>query len=344
MFVRNCWYIAAEPREVGERPLGRLILNEPVVLYRQANGSAVALEDRCCHRRAPLSKGSVEGDCLRCGYHGFLYEADGRCVWVPGTARIPPTARVRAYPLVEKHGWLWIWMGDAASADESLIPDLHYNHSPKWASAQAYLPVKADYFLLVENLLDLSHVAFTHLASIGSAEDTNPELVWERGHDFVRGTRVAHDLSPSKGMVQRGITYSMDVKKVMSFTPPCHVVIDITRTEARPAPGQAPRIAAHHMIINSMTPETATTCHYFWANARDHDLDNAELTALALRQTAGAFEEDKVIIEAQQRIISLDPAAPTVSVSGDAGGVHARRIVERLLRAEQALGRPTIAA
>ena len=341
MFVRNCWYIAAEPVELGPQPLGRIILDEPVVLYRKADGKPVALEDRCCHRRAPLSKGKVEGDCLRCGYHGFLYEPDGRCVWVPGTSRIPAAARVDAYPVKQRHGWVWIWMGDPSRADEALIPDLHYNDAPGWASAQACLPVKADYFLLVENLLDLSHVAFTHLASIGSAEDVDPQLDWERGEDFVRGTRVARDLSPSRGMVQRGITYNMDVKKVMSFIPPCHVVIDITRTEARPAPGTRARIAAHHMIINSMTPETATSCHYFWANARDHDLDNAAFTDMARKQTAGAFEEDKVIIEAQQRIISLDPSAPTVSVAGDAGGVHARRIVERLLKEEQAA---TIAA
>ena len=139
-------------------------------------------------------------------------------------------------------------------------------------------------------------VAFTHLNSIGSAEDIDPVLTWERGASFVRGTRVAHDLSPSRGMLQRGIDYRMDVKKVMTFTPPCHVVIDITRTEAHPAPGQAPRIAAHHMIINSMTPETESSCHYFWANARDHDLDNAQMTALALRQTGDAFAEDKLKI------------------------------------------------
>jgi vanillate O-demethylase monooxygenase subunit len=335
MFVKNTWYIAAEGRELKEQPLGRVLLNEPVVLYRKADGMPVALEDRCCHRRAPLSKGRVEGDSLRCGYHGFLYEAGGRCTWVPGTDRIPSTARVRSYPVVERHRWIWIWMGEAAKADPSLIPDLHYNQAPGWASACEYLPVRADYLLLVENLMDLSHVAFVHVNSIGSAEDVNPDLTWERGENFARGTRVASNLSPSRGMVQRGITFNMDVKKVMTFTPPCHVLIDITRTEANPAPGTQARVAAHHVIINSMTPETETTCHYFWANARDHDVEDAALTELVRKQVAGAFAEDKVMIEAQQRIIDLDPLAPTINVVGDAGGVHAKRIVERLLNDEQ---------
>lgn len=341
MFVKNAWYIAARSQELSGQPLGRILLGEPVVLYRRADRSPVALEDRCCHRRAPLSVGKVEGDCLRCGYHGFLYDPKGTCVWVPGAAKIPPAAKVRAYPVVERHGWLWVWMGEAAKADESAIPDLHYNQSPGWVSAGSYLPVKAGYFLLVENLLDLSHVAFTHLNSIGSAEDTDPDLTWEHEDHVVRGTRFARDLSPSKGMLQRGIDFRMDVKKVMSFIPPCHVVIDITRTEAHPAPGKPARIAAHHMIINSMTPETETSCHYFWANARDHDLDNTGMTEMAQRQTGGAFEEDKFIIEAQQRIIDLDPAAATINVAGDAGGVQARRMVDRLIALESTSTQPS---
>ena len=340
VFVRNAWYIAAESRELGTQPLGRLLLKEPVVLYRRSDGTPVALEDRCCHRRAPLSHGRVEGDALRCGYHGFVFEPGGRCTWVPGTDRIPSSARVRAYPVVEKHRWIWVWMGDVAKADPARIPDLFQNDSPAWASASSVLPVKADYFLLVENLMDLSHVAFTHLNSIGSAEDIDPDLHWERGEDFARGTRLALNLSPSRNMVQRGITYNMDVKKVMTFLPPCHVVIDITRSEANPPAGQAPRIAAHHLILNSMTPETATSCRYYWANARDHDIEDPALTEMVRKQVAGAFEEDKAMIEAQQRVIDLDPSAPVVNVVGDAGGVHARRIVERLLAEERSSGTP----
>jgi phenylpropionate dioxygenase-like ring-hydroxylating dioxygenase large terminal subunit len=340
MFVRNAWYIAARSEELKQQPLGRILLNEPVVLYRKADGKPVALEDRCCHRRAPLSEGKVEGDSLRCGYHGFLYDAGGKCTWVPGTDRIPPGARVRAYPVVERHRWIWAWMGEAAKADESLIPDLHYNDSPGWASASSVLPVKAGYLLMVENLMDLSHVAFVHINSIGSAEDINPDLAWERGENFARGTRVASNLSPSKGMVQRGLDFNMDVKKVMTFLPPCHVVIDITRTEASPAPGKKARVAAHHLIINSMTPETETTCRYYWANARDHDVEDTQLTEMVRKQVAGAFDEDKAIIEAQQRIVDLDPSAPTINVVGDAGGVHARKIVDRML-AEEKRGQTT---
>ena len=117
MFLRNIWYCAAESKELGSEPLGRVFLNEPVALYRKADGAPVAFEDRCCHRRAPLSKGKVEGDALRCGYHGFLYDATGACIWTPGQTNVPPNASVRTYPLCERHGYIWIWMGAPARAD-----------------------------------------------------------------------------------------------------------------------------------------------------------------------------------------------------------------------------------
>src|SRR5579859_7388912 len=120
-FLRNQWYVAAEADEVTRTPLGRLLLGEPVVMFRREDGKAVALEDRCCHRRAPLSKGKVIGDLIECGYHGFTFDASGACVRIPGQDRVPPSIGVKAYPLVEQHGYLWIWMGARAKADPALI-------------------------------------------------------------------------------------------------------------------------------------------------------------------------------------------------------------------------------
>ena len=190
MFLKNAWYVAAGAAEVGQAPLGRVILNEPIVLYR-ADSGAVAFEDRCCHRRAPLSKGRVEGNALRCGYHGLLFNPAGECIEVPGQSRVPRSARVRVYPICEKHRWIWIWMGDPAQADPALIPDLHHNDAPGWKATGGHLVVSADYRYLVDNLMDLSHLAFVHANSIGSSGDTNPSLTWSRGSDLVRGVRIA---------------------------------------------------------------------------------------------------------------------------------------------------------
>src|SRR6185503_990767 len=246
-------------------------LSEPVVLYRREDGTPVAMEDRCCHRRAPLSKGRIEGDNLRCGYHGFLYDATGQCIWVPGTDRIPTAARVKSYPVTEKHKWVWIWMGDPAKADPALVPDFSTADKPGWTSVGSLIPTQANYLYLVENLLDLSHVAFLHANTIGSAGDINPDLTWERGEFFARGTRVAKDIPPSPRNRASGITCNLDVTKIMTFMPPCHVTIEIIQHEAGKAAGEA-KVSMHSMILNSMTPETETSCHYFWGSARDYEL------------------------------------------------------------------------
>ena len=114
MFLRNYWYVAALDEEVRDRPLGRTILGEPVVLFRTADGALHAFEDRCPHRQLPLSMGKIVGDALQCHYHGLRFDGSGKCVRVPGQDHIPQNARVRTYPVVERYRWIWIWMGDPA--------------------------------------------------------------------------------------------------------------------------------------------------------------------------------------------------------------------------------------
>lgn len=336
MYLRNAWYCAATAAELGTAPLGRIFLGEPVVLYRKADGSVVALEDRCCHRRAPLSKGKVEGDNIRCGYHGFLYDGAGRVIWVPGQDKVPPGARVRAYPLVEKHGFAWIWMGDPALADAAAIPDFHWNDDPAWASVCDRLPVSADYFLLVDNLMDLSHVSFLHAATIGSPDDRNPELAWERGPDWVKGTRIMRNCRPTPRMQTEGVDFNIDRVQTMTYTPPANVVIDLVTTESGRAPGAAGRHNEHIVILDAMTPETATTCHYFWGSARDYRRDDRGFDDFIRRITVVAFNEDKEMLEAEQKIIDLAPDASQVDVTGDTGGLQARRVFARLLAEENA--------
>jgi phenylpropionate dioxygenase-like ring-hydroxylating dioxygenase large terminal subunit len=133
VFLRNSWYVAAWDREVSRTPLARMLLGEPVLLYRRQDGTPVALEDRCCHRHLPLSKGRLEGDDVRCGYHGLRFDASGRCVEIPGQASIPPQARVRAFPLIERYHWIWIWMGEPTAADPARVPNWWWADHPQWA-------------------------------------------------------------------------------------------------------------------------------------------------------------------------------------------------------------------
>lgn len=131
MFLRNAWYVAAWDHEVAAGTLfSRILLNEPLVLFRQRDGRVVGLEDRCCHRHYPLHKGALIDDCIRCHYHGFTYDGTGACVRIPGQSHVPDAARVKRYPVVERHRWIWVWMGEPALADESKIVDFHWLDDP----------------------------------------------------------------------------------------------------------------------------------------------------------------------------------------------------------------------
>ncbi|MGQ3030048.1 MAG: Rieske 2Fe-2S domain-containing protein, partial [Ferrovibrionaceae bacterium] len=167
MFMQNAWYVAAWGREVGRSLLARRICNLPMVFYRLEDGSAVALADRCCHRLLPLSHGRLEGDTLVCGYHGLTYDRTGQCVKVPSQERVSPQARVTSYPVVERHRFVWVWVGDPALADPSDVPDLHWNDDPAWTGDGDVMEVACDYRLLIDNLLDHSHETYVHPTSIG---------------------------------------------------------------------------------------------------------------------------------------------------------------------------------
>ena len=216
MFLRNYWYVAALDDEVRERPLGRTILGEPVVLFRAANGTLHAFEDRCAHRRLPLSMGKVIGDALQCHYHGLRFDGSGKCVRVPGQEHIPQNARVRTYPVVERHRWIWIWMGDPALADPAQICDFHWLQDPDWGAKPSYLHVEANWQLVVDNLLDLTHLAFVHETTIG-----NMALV---EHAAVKVQRAPNNVLVTRWIIDQPAPPTF--VKVGKFTNQCRPLAD----------------------------------------------------------------------------------------------------------------------
>ena len=184
--VRNCWYVAAWSTELpGEALISRTILGELIMLYRAGDGAVVGMEDRCCHRLAPLSLGERDGDAIRCMYHGFKFDRSGRCIEIPGQDMIPPKARVKTYPVLERGGWIWIWMGDATRADAALLPQAIGPDNPEWNMRYSQLDYEANYQLINDNLTDFSHLAYVHRNSFGASEDfsrSRPKVIRiERG-------------------------------------------------------------------------------------------------------------------------------------------------------------------
>src|SRR5262249_36502103 len=145
------------------------VIGEPIVLYRRRNGAIVALEDRCPHRFAPLSLGRVEGDDLRCMYHGLRFAPDGACVEVPRSAAAPARLCARALAGVEGSSLVWVWPGDPAKADPARVPRAFGLDDPDWEYRSGAIDYDADYELLNDNLCDLSHLDFVHETTLGRA-------------------------------------------------------------------------------------------------------------------------------------------------------------------------------
>lgn len=197
MFVKNTWYVAAFSKEVTDKPLARTFLNQKVVLFRSSEGQAVALEDRCCHRLAPLSLGDVEPHGIRCRYHGMVFSPQGKCVEIPGQDAIPPQMCVKNFPLVEQHGMVWIWMGHPERANPEDIVDVHWNGADGWPTASGYIHYKANYQLIADNLLDFTHLTFVHRTTLANNAFPNarPEITpFERG---IRLNRLIENCDPS---------------------------------------------------------------------------------------------------------------------------------------------------
>ena len=338
MFVRNAWYVAAWDHEVTRGLTRRIILDEPVLLYRKDDGTAVALEDRCCHRQAPLSMGKLIGNIVQCPYHGLQFDPTGKCVRVPSQERIPPSAKVRAYPLVERNHWLWIWTGDPAKADPALIEDFHWMDDPAWRAAGSYLHVQGNYLLVVENLLDTTHLPFLHPNSLGTDAFARSEFEVKREGDRITVTRwLMNELPAAFHKQMGGFPDGMKVDRwqVTHFGPPSFVKLDVGSAPAGAGARQGDRSKGMNMWnLNAITPETGKSAHYFFAQAYNFKLDERWISDMLAKQIRDIFLEDMAMVKAQQINMDLGPS-PVVNLGQDKAWVAMRQIIDRLIKEEQ---------
>ena len=343
-FIRNCWYMVAWDHEIPPEGLfSRTVIGEPLLLFRTADGAVVALEDRCCHRLAPLSLGRREGDCVRCGYHGMKFDASGACVEVPGLDSVPTKARVRAYPVTVRNKWVFVWMGEPARIDMTMLPDNFSCDHPDWCYRPGYLHYDANYLLICDNLLDFSHLSYVHEKTLGgSTRIAQARAALEPVPHGIRVTRHVSDVPPPP-YYQRMRTFSGNLDRwfIYDFVLPGTLLM---RSGGRPT-GQQPddmRDAVQLHSCQTLTPETETTTHYFFQQSRLATQGDDTITQRIYESLLAAFEEDRRMITAQARNIAINPAAPMLPLAMDAVLVQYRRIVERALQTEQC--RPAAAA
>jgi phenylpropionate dioxygenase-like ring-hydroxylating dioxygenase large terminal subunit len=334
-FALQQWYVAAFGSEVGRTPLARTVCNEPLVMFRLRDSSLAVLDDRCPHRFYQLSKGQLVGDEIECGYHGLRFDGSGVCTRIPAQSDIPARFGVRSFPAVERFGLVYVWMGDAAGADASLIPDFPENNGPGWAASGALRHVEANYQLVVDNLLDLTHLTFVHKTTLaGPGIQENPLDVHVDG-DRVIARREMKAVDPAPIFrTLRHFPDKIDRFQNITFIPPSHVHI---RIEAAPAGAKDDPDLVHHVVLNHLTPETERTTHYFWSICRRMRIDDDAVGRRLFEMNRAAFEEDGEVLKYQQAMIDRDPGrAALANLDADKATVAARRIVRRKIEAERA--------
>jgi len=334
-YLKDVWYCAALSREIADKPLGRIICEKPMALFRTGSGRVAALEDRCAHRQAPLSIGQVIGDEIQCVYHGFVFNCEGACTHVPRQDMIPINARIESYPAIERWGFVWVWIGAGQKADPATVPHLPWNADPKCRPVFFHWNVKANFQLIPDNLLDVSHTDFLHSHSIGSriepkggADEPKVELESRiEGRNVYFTRRVRNTLLGPVSTKWAGSTKPVDRSNTMMWEPPntIHSILEFKNAETHRT------VHLDHI----MTPETAETMHYFMGWTRDFGLDNKSYPTdedVFREQTMVVKGEDIPMVEAQQANLRRFGAVRDIPTRQDRFITAVHRVLAELYR------------
>lgn len=340
IYLRNTWYVAGFSDELAAgQLLARTLLDEPLVFFRRPDGGVAALTDRCPHRFAPLSMGRLcdGGASIQCPYHGLRFDGTGACVHNPRDDSVRPKAAVvPSWSVVERHGFLWWWAGDAAAVDAARIPDLSdVTSAPEHACIRGYLPTACDYRLLADNIMDLTHVDYLHPGSLGNGTvskvkpavsdvgERSVHVAWRVHGEAAPPSFDAHLPTPGQ---------PADQWTEATWTAPCLMRLDVGATPVGAPREQGVRVAALHIG----TPEVAGRTHYWYWSARSFAISEQANAHIKTVIENVFMHEDKPMLEAQQRRIGANEfwSLKPVLLAGDAGAVRARRKLDALIAAE----------
>ncbi len=338
-FIRNAWYVAAWSQEVGRALFKRRILNEPLVLYRKEDGTPAALIDRCAHKLAPLSLGRLVGDSVECGYHGLVFDCSGQCTRVPGQAQIPPTAKVRSFPVAERYNAIWIWMGDPALADPSKIHRVLRYGEPGWAVIDGGYQVHGcDYMNIADNLQDPAHTTFVHVGTIGNPAASEVPVKVEQDGEHVVSWRWTNNAPPppidQKHGNFKGLT---DRCQYYHYYAPCVSRVDVTTMDAgQEHTDENMDRGLRAFSYKFLTPETDNTTHFFWMHLRNFRVSDPDFQKELAKGMDATFSEDNVMCSAVQHEQEVTGVRQYAWLAIDAGPSRVRRLLEQMAAAEEA--------
>lgn len=341
MFLRNCWYVAAWSKDIGRKLQAETFLGEDIVFYRQEDGTPVALEDACPHRKLPLSDGNLKGDTVECGYHGLTFDCSGTCVSAPTQPdSIPRRAIVRSYPVVDRYRLLWIWMGDPDLADPELIFPVENFDDPTWGLTDGgALDIDCNYLWVCDNLLDPSHVAWVHVTSFAGAGTDEEPLNLEKTDRGVIVSRWIENKPPSPYYANL-VAFTGDCDRLQHYEM-CLPAIGLNKSIYSPVGTGGygkPHVGDTFVNIsyNFMTPIDENRTRYFWFQHRNSDPDNQQVNTFMNDGARMAFEEDRAVLEKVHAGMKA-MHTPNIDLGLDAGAKQFRLMLDRKIAAEKAI-------
>lgn len=332
-FLYESWYVIAWKEEIPDIGIfSRKVLGIPILIYKNSSKEYVALEDRCCHRLAPLSLGKLEKDGIRCGYHGLKFDDAGKCTDIPWGSDSKDNLSVRKFPIIERNRWVYVWMGKEENVDESLLPDNFSCDHPEWKYKPGYLKQPVPFGLLVDNLLDFSHLSYVHSATFGGTTkiaQTLPEI-----EEIPNGLRIRRFMSnsSSSGYYERafGLTGRMDREITYDFILPS-ILIMSSKAFSATKDQQNKNLLLNLHGCQALTPETNETTHYFFQESHHIDFGNNDTADLIYDEIIKAFKEDMRIIEGQNLNIEQDATPKMRMLSVDIAAVKFQRLLNSRL-------------
>jgi len=334
---RDAWYVAALPQDVDRQLKRRVILNDPILIYRSERHGIVAIQDRCPHRFAPLSRGTLFGDAVQCKYHGLRFDPSGHCVLNPHGDAIAPHNRVRSYPAEERHGLVWIWMGDPALAHDKAIPDLSYMSASGLRTVHCYIRADYRYDILVDNLMDLSHADYLHVGSFSNGACHRSETrVKENDWDVtVLFQQWGAPAPPGFNHLGERVDQLFHIR----WRPGQIISFEFSAAPLDGDPFAGPKVRFAHIV----TPETDGTTHYFMSTTRDYAIDDPAVDTQEAARLVGVIQgEDSPMLEAINAAMEGEDlmAMHPVVLPTDKGAMRVRRVMKRLIGEETARSSP----
>jgi phenylpropionate dioxygenase-like ring-hydroxylating dioxygenase large terminal subunit len=342
-FVENAWYVAGRSREFPvNQPKGLKIAGRPVLVWRTGEGRIVSFDDRCVHKRMPLSEGEVLSDgVLECPYHGFCYDASGHCVRIPSQLDlpIPSRAKLRPFPVVEQDDLVWVWTGDPAMIGEAVAPRTPELGSPEWET-HMFDPVHvpANYVLLIENLMDITHFYPLHDGNIGDIEQS--KIPVEQVEEKLNGVATVKTVRRVQNYKQPPFMADWFGFPVVDRWHTHHMIgPGLTRVELRcAAPGKlgsAPDERGY-VIHHAHTPIDGTNHTWrLWVSTRTGSVAASDPTRSLTSRIAETFpavmDEDRWALERQQRMFEYpDDGYHEVYLRSDKALLRCRKILEEM--------------